>query len=120
MRYELVCRHPVWGATLLGELGFSRRVRGLMRDHHERLDGSGYPHGVGTGLPLETRILAVCDVYDALCSARVYRDAWSHERALRLLKDESGGAFDLRCVEALETVLEGRPAGAALTVAIAV
>lgn len=118
--YEIVCRHPVWGDTLLRELGFSPRVRRLVRDHHERLDGSGYPNGVASGLPLETRVLAVCDVYDALCSTRVYRDAWSHERALRLLKDESGGAFDLRCVEALETVLKGRQQGAALTVAIAV
>lgn len=119
--YELVCRHPAWGDTLLGELGFSRRVRGLVRDHHERLDGSGYPNGVAAvELPLETRILAVCDVYDALRSTRVYREAWSHERALRLLKDTSGGAFDLCSVEALEAVLEGRPESAALTVAVAV
>ncbi len=120
--YELVCRHTGWGDTLLGELGFSQRVRGLVRDHHERLDGSGYPNGAATGdLPLETRILAVCDVYDALRSTRVYREAWSHERALRLLKDESGGAFDLRSVEALEIVLEGRlESNAARSVAVAV
>ena len=110
-------------AVQVGEqLGFSHRVRGLVRDHHERLDGSGYPNGTaGGGLPLETRILAVCDVYDALRSTRVYREAWSHERALRLLKDESGGAFDLRSVEALEIVLEGRPeSNAARSVAVAV
>ena len=77
-----------------------------MLDHHERLDGSGYPHGLhAEAIDLDTRILAVCDVYDALRSTRVYRDAWSHERAVALLRDESGVRLDARCVAALERVL---------------
>jgi putative nucleotidyltransferase with HDIG domain len=102
--YALVQKHPVWGDSLLGRLGFSPGVRRLVRDHHERLDGSGYPHG-STVLSLETRVLAVCDVYDALRSERVYRRAWSHERAMELLRDEAGTTLDARCVDALERVL---------------
>jgi len=94
----------VWGDSLLGRLGFSPGVRRLVRGHHERLDGSGYPDGA-TSLTLETRVLAVCDVYDALRSERVYREAWTHERALGLLREETGTAFDGRCVGALERVL---------------
>jgi HD-GYP domain-containing protein (c-di-GMP phosphodiesterase class II) len=77
-----------------------------VHSHHERLDGKGYPRGLSKGdLSLDTRILTVCDVYDALVSPRVYRDAWSHEDALALLHRDSGTAFDARCVAALERVL---------------
>jgi HD-GYP domain-containing protein (c-di-GMP phosphodiesterase class II) len=82
-------------------------VRSLVRDHHERLDGRGYPRGLeAEKLSLDTRILAVCDVYDALRSKRVYRDAWSHEQAMELLRREAGSAFDERCVDALARVVE--------------
>ena len=81
-------------------------MRRLVRDHHERLDGSGYPFGAfGEQLDLETRIIGTCDVYDALISPRVYRGAWSHDRALALLREEAGRQFDERCVAALERVL---------------
>src|SRR3990170_4600144 len=104
--FAVVRKHPLWGDTLLGELSFPRGVRRLVRDHHERLDGSGYPHGArGEQLCVPTRILAVCDVYDALLSRRVYRDAWSHEQAFELLRGQAGSAFDARCVAALERVL---------------
>ncbi|MBA2460636.1 MAG: HD-GYP domain-containing protein [Actinobacteria bacterium] len=104
--FALVKRHPARGDALLGELGFSRGIRRLVRDHHERLDGSGYPHGVkASGLSLETRVLTACDVYDALRSNRVYRSAWKHEQAIALLREETGTAFDRRCIAALEQVL---------------
>jgi HD-GYP domain-containing protein (c-di-GMP phosphodiesterase class II) len=104
-------RHPEAGRRLLEELGgFPAAVRRLVSDHHERLDGTGYPRGLsGADLPLETRILAACDVYDALVSDRVYRDAWTSERALELLRSEVDTGFDRRVVEALERVL-GTPA----------
>jgi putative nucleotidyltransferase with HDIG domain len=103
-------RHPESGRRLLEELGgFPTTVRRLVSDHHERLDGTGYPHGLaGDDLPLETRILAACDVYDALVSDRVYRDAWTPERALNLMRSEVDTGFDRRVLEALERVL-GRP-----------
>jgi putative nucleotidyltransferase with HDIG domain len=72
--YDLVKRHPEWGDQLAGDLGLPERVRQLIRHHHERLDGSGYPDGlVSEQLDLDVRILAVRDVYDALISKRVYR-----------------------------------------------
>jgi hypothetical protein len=104
--FAVIKRHPGWGDELLRGLGFGRGVRRLVLDHHERLDGSGYPQGLhAQSLDLDTRILAVCDVYDALRSTRVYREAWSHERAVALLRDEAGARLDARCVAALERVL---------------
>ena len=105
--FAVIRRHPEWGHHLLGQLGdFSADIRRLVLDHHERLDGSGYPRGLTQAqLDLETRILAVCDVYDALISNRVYRAAWSHERAMELLYEGAGDLFDRRCVDALDRVL---------------
>jgi HD-GYP domain-containing protein (c-di-GMP phosphodiesterase class II) len=89
------------------ELGFSKQVARLVLDHHERLDGTGYPRGLGApDLDIETRILALCDVFDALLSKRVYREAWQLEDALELLSKESGTKFDPACVDALERVIE--------------
>ena len=108
VEYATVQEHAERGFRLLNELGgFSQAVRDLVRDHHERLDGRGYPRGlVADQIGLDTRILAVCDVYDALRSKRVYRGAWSHEEAMELLRREAGTAFDERCVDALARVVE--------------
>jgi hypothetical protein len=99
--------HPGRGVKLLHELGgFAPVIYDLVHSHHERLDGKGYPRGLtADDLSLDTRILTVCDVYDALVSPRVYRDAWTHEDALALLTKDTGTAFDGRCVAALERVL---------------
>jgi len=101
--YEEIKQHPQRGRDLLSELGgFDDDVKRLVWSHHERLDGTGYPLGLqAADLDLATRILAVCDVYDALVSPRVYRDAWSHAEAIELLGSES---FDQRCVAALVEV----------------
>ena len=105
--YAEVQEHPERGHKLLNELGgFSASVRHLVRDHHERLDGAGYPRGLAAAeIDLDTRILTVCDVYDALISKRVYRAAWSHDEAMALLHRETGSAFDPKCVAALEQVV---------------
>jgi putative nucleotidyltransferase with HDIG domain len=112
--FDVIKRHPEAGAELVRELGFSSQVAKLVLDHHERLDGSGYPRGLGApDLDIETRIMAVCDVFDALLSQRVYRDAWTLEDALDLITREAGTKFDPACVDALERVIEREQAEAA-------
>jgi HD-GYP domain-containing protein (c-di-GMP phosphodiesterase class II) len=112
--YAIVKQHSERGYRLLTEIGgFGEGVRDLVRDHHERLDGKGYPRGLSAGqLTLDARILAVCDVYDALISKRVYREAWSERNAIDYLRAEAGTAFDERCVEALARVVGREPAWA--------
>jgi HD-GYP domain-containing protein (c-di-GMP phosphodiesterase class II) len=110
--FALIKRHPEDGARLLADLGgFPAEVLDLVLDHHERLDGGGYPRALPEArIGLATRVLTVCDVYDALVSHRVYRPAWTPDRALELLHEETGSAFDPECVAALERVL-GRSEG---------
>ena len=80
----MIKRHPGDGAALLAHIGGFASELPLVRGHHERLDGSGYPDGLrGDELSLEVRILGVCDVYDALTSERVYRRACRRRRRSR-------------------------------------
>ena len=97
---RIVERHPVAGARMCGRLGFLQPELGIIRAHHERWDGSGYPDGLaGEQIPLLARIVAVVDVYDALTSERSYRRAWSHEQARAYILGHAGLHFDPRCVE---------------------
>ncbi len=115
--FDVIKRHPESGFRMLRELGFGESIRRLVLDHHERLDGSGYPRRInGTAISLDARILAVCDVYDALISNRVYREAWTYERAIALLHEEAGTKLDRRCVSALERVLTAERAPEAVAV----
>jgi two-component system response regulator RpfG len=69
--------------------------------HHERFDGNGYPGGLmGENIPLPCRIVAVADVFDALCSKRVYKPAWSLEESIAFLESQSNLHFDPACVSA--------------------
>jgi HD-GYP domain-containing protein (c-di-GMP phosphodiesterase class II) len=117
--HHVVMQHVFTGPALLRELGgFSPMVHRLVRGHHERFDGSGYPRAVaGDPIPLDVAILAVCDVYDALICERVYRGAWSRERALDHLRAGAGRQFDATCVEALADAL-ARERRADLAVAV--
>jgi len=104
--FDVIKRHPEIGFRMLIDLGFSAGVAQLVLDHHERLDGSGYPRALsGPTTSLEARILAVCDVYDALVSNRVYRKAFSHENAVDILLAEAGTKLDRRCVLTLVDLL---------------
>lgn len=88
------------------DLGASPRIamlRNVVRSHHESLDGTGYPDRLkGDAIPLEARIVAVADVFDALTTERPYKRTWSPEAALAFLAERQGTRFDARCVSALE------------------
>ena len=76
-------------------------LKNLIATHHERWDGLGYPKGLkGEKIPLEGRIMAVADVFDAMSSSRVYRDAYALEETFDYIASHSGKRFDPRCVEA--------------------
>jgi putative two-component system response regulator len=92
--FDLMKQHTVIGERLCGDLRLLRPVRSIVRHHHERLDGSGYPDGLqGDEIPLLAQIVGIVDVYDALTSARSYRSALSPEDALEELgRDVSNGA----------------------------
>lgn len=100
--FDIMRRHPLIGDTLCAPLQSLRRVRPIIKHHHERLDGSGYPDRLtGEDIPLLARIVAVVDVYDALTTDRPYRAALTHAVAVSELKGGVGsGLYDPRCVEA--------------------
>jgi HD-GYP domain-containing protein (c-di-GMP phosphodiesterase class II) len=107
--------HCSWGAGLVERIPGLERVARIVRHHHERFDGSGYPDGLLEGaIPLESRILGVADAYVAMSEARPYRGQLPAEQVTRELEQGSGTQFDPEVVEALrlelgsnELVLDG-------------
>src|SRR5438094_5091528 len=107
--WNLIRTHPEMGLTLLDRAGQSSRETLAVLYHHERLDGSGYPYGLqAEAIPLEARIVAVADTYDALTSDRPSRKAWSPAEARRVLTEEAGPRLDSRAVSALFVALDDR------------
>jgi diguanylate cyclase (GGDEF)-like protein/putative nucleotidyltransferase with HDIG domain len=103
--------HPLIAARIL-DSATVEDIRAWVLCHHERPDGTGYPHGlVGEEIPLEARILAVADAYEAMTADRVYRDALSPERARAELVEGSGTQFDAQVVDALLAVIDRKGAG---------
>lgn len=97
--WEIMRRHPVTGAQIVAPLEFFDEGAVILRHHHERLDGSGYPDGLtGDGIPLGARVVAVADVFDALTSSRPYRASLSTADAIAVLHDEAGRTLDQRLV----------------------
>ena len=100
--WAVMRQHVEIGAQIIGEhaSGLLRTAQRIALSHHEKWDGSGYPNGLsGEDIPLEGRIVAIADVFDALTSVRPYKAAWSVEDAVRLLQEESGRHFDPQLVE---------------------
>jgi putative nucleotidyltransferase with HDIG domain len=119
--FAVVQEHPERGYEMLCSTPTLQKAAAGVRSHHERLDGSGYPDGLeGDEIPMEARIVAVADVWDALTSQRSYRDAMSKEDARRIMQHEAGSRLDCSCVRALFAVLdreslsEGPPSGRGL------
>jgi HD-GYP domain-containing protein (c-di-GMP phosphodiesterase class II) len=103
----LMRAHPEMGLTLLDRAGQSSREVLAVLYHHERLDGSGYPYGLkAETIPIEARIVAVADTYDALTSDRPYRFACSQAEARRVLTEEAGTRLDAKAIAALFSALD--------------
>lgn len=103
----LIEKHPLDGYDMCKQIGFMMEELAIIRSHHEKWDGTGYPDQlVGEHIPLVARVTAVADVYDALTSSRSYRKAMTHEQAMRIIVEQSGTHFDPRCIEAWNKVVE--------------
>jgi len=111
--YEVVKQHPVQGVRIVEPLRSIRDGIPLIRWHHERLDGTGYPDGLsGAAIPLLTRVLSVADVYDAVASARPYRPALRHAECLGLLRAEAAsGRLDPELVRCFAGLPAQQPLG---------
>jgi hypothetical protein len=106
--YEVIKRHPGDGALMAAVLG-DPELTSIVRHHHERLDGTGYPSGLTRAeIPIGARIVAVADTFDAITSARPYRAASPHKRALDILNDEAGIRLDPAVVRAFCAHYAGR------------
>jgi putative nucleotidyltransferase with HDIG domain len=103
-------RHPVAGVELLKEVEFPGDVMPMIRGHHERYDGHGYPDRLaGEDIPLAARILCVADVFDALTSDRPYRKAFATDDALRMMQADVGRAFDPDVLAAFMRIVHKLP-----------
>jgi hypothetical protein len=106
--YEVIKRHPLDGAQMVGALA-DGELTSIVRHHHERLDGTGYPDRLaGEQIPLGARIIAVADTFDAITSVRPYRSPRSHKEALDILKYEAGAQLDPDVVKAFCAIYSGR------------
>jgi putative nucleotidyltransferase with HDIG domain len=98
--FDHIKQHSEWGADVASRANLSQIVRNIVRHHHERFDGLGYPDGLkGEAIPLEARIVAVADVYDALITDRPYRNGYAPEAAFGILEEMSGAELDPAIVD---------------------
>ncbi len=104
--WRLVRKHPLIGDTIVGPLNLPSGIRSVIRNHHERFDGRGYPDGLmGGQIPLEARIVAVADAYEAMVSTRPYREAMSSNQALTELDQNAGTQFDPQVVKVFKSLI---------------
>ncbi|MBW1870809.1 MAG: GAF domain-containing protein, partial [Deltaproteobacteria bacterium] len=105
--WDVIRNHPLFGDSILGPLKFLNDAQEIVLRHHERYDGSGYPGQlVGEEIPLEARIIAVADAYDAMTSDRPYRKAMESQLAISEIKQASGIQFDSAVVEAFVAIVD--------------
>lgn len=98
--FKTIKEHPEIGYEIIKKSGVSIMAENIARYHHEKWNGSGYPRGLkGLEIPLEARIVSVVDVYDALRQKRIYKDGFTHEKAIEIIKNESGKSFDPNIVK---------------------
>ena len=106
---KIVEKHPELGERIIAPIDRLEEVRPIVRHCHERFDGAGYPDRLGgEEIPIESRIIFVCDAYHAMTTDRPYRKRLSSEEALRRLEEGAGTQFDPRAVEVCKLVLAER------------
>jgi len=104
--WALVRRHPAAGVELLADIEFPWDVCPIVQSHHERWDGKGYPDGLaGTAIPLTARVVCIADVYDALTSRRSYKERFTHEKAMEVMRRDRGTAFDPELFDLFEEMM---------------
>ncbi|MCB0120577.1 MAG: HD-GYP domain-containing protein, partial [Anaerolineales bacterium] len=104
--WKIMKRHPQYAYDMLVPIAYLRPALEIPYCHHEKWDGSGYPRGLsGTQIPLAARLFAVVDVWDAVTSDRPYRKKWTKQKALKLIREQSGKHFDPDVVEAFMRVI---------------
>ena len=105
--WEIMRQHPIYAYNLLSPITHLRPALDIPYCHHEKWDGTGYPRGLkNEAIPLSARIFAVADVWDALCSDRPYRPAWTRQKALEHVKSLSGIHFDPKVVDVFLQVVD--------------
>lgn len=105
--WQIMHQHPVYTLDWLYPIEYLRTALEIPYSHHERWDGTGYPRGIkGELIPLAARIFAIVDVWDALISDRPYRKAWSKEKALAHIKEQSGKHFDPQVADVFSKMIE--------------
>jgi len=98
--YEIIKKHPVIGSNIIGHLGMWTDEQAIIRHHHERFDGRGYPDRIkGKNIPFLARILSVADVFDALTTDRSYRQKMPDNVAVEVIRENSGSQFDPKIVD---------------------
>jgi HD-GYP domain-containing protein (c-di-GMP phosphodiesterase class II) len=108
--WDAVKLHAEFTETILGRIGPFRELAAIAGAHHERLDGSGYPRGLGADdIRLETRIITTADIFDAITAARPYRGAIPVPQALEMMGKTVGSALDPACFDALKRAVERVP-----------
>jgi len=105
--YNEIKYHPLVGARILRELDFLEDAATIVYQHHEKIDGSGYPEGLnGKEITLETKLVSISDFYDALQEDRVYRKSVSKDEIIKILREKMGQHFDKEIVEAFIDILQ--------------
>ena len=105
--WEIMRMHPMYAYQWLSTINYLQPALDIPHYHHERWDGGGYPDGLKQDqIPIAARIFAIVDVWDALRSDRPYRNAWSHEKAITYLKEQSGSHFDPLVVESFLKIVD--------------